>query len=644
MAAKRKHSPRNEPIPQSARVAHDVTDISDANGLLSYALAGQLEQLLRHRTDLSLAGIAEAARLSSNRRNSAATLSRALRNGPTGAQLQKLDEIIGVLASDLDGTGGGLSSLALRLSAERRGEIKETLMPHVPPSWTGRILKDHPSGELEVLIQASALLSAFMAADKVDAGRSVERIRDHYGKEMELLARRLILISAAPPTARNYDAQMMLGSLASYAFELMKDQLELQLRYSPLAFRVWRAITKLVRLRGDGEHAELRAWVRQLIRNSGELRQYSIYPGRSLDLELAITVPAAWSPPGGDDDWVGDALSARAWDPEATIRERGTAAMGLWQRALAESEGGTVQKTEEDLRNLITEFRKEESRPDAAAGLRWVAATLECVIDKQEAVCNDWPECNESWFRHVQQAADELDNYGIPDHLRTGTKNLFRHMILQNAGVLRRQALETLVTSGWGQPVAQALSSLLKNEKDEAWLRIRAEFALGFLERPNQWVEADLTTACLDAYNNLKLDQLKDDEKPPRARVTEMHASLFAVGDCFGVAGAEERAKSARDRLRTILTELAGAEGHRALVLARPARAAAYLLTVTAQARDGDKKDLSEVLLERLRGHPDQVTARLSNWALSFRFAPDGAVRPLLDAAESAERDDTPWY
>ena len=36
------------------------------------------------------------------------------------------------------------------------------------------------------------------------------------------------------------------------------------------------------------------------------------------------------------DDWVSQALLARARNNEATIRERGTAAMGLWQRALAE--------------------------------------------------------------------------------------------------------------------------------------------------------------------------------------------------------------------------------------------------------------------------------------------------------------------
>ena len=56
------------------------------------------------------------------------------------------------------------------------------------------------------------------------------------------------------------------------------------------------------------------------------------------------------------------------------------------------------------------------------------------------------------------------------------------------------------------------------------------------------------------------------------------------------------------------------------------------MLTFTAQPRRGQDKDLSEILLERLAGHPDEVTAQLSRWALDFRFAPDGTIRPLLDA------------
>lgn len=319
------------------------------------------------------------------------------------------------------------------------------------------------------------------------------------------------------------------------------------------------------------------------------------------------------------------------------MRERGTAALGLWQRAIGEERPG-LEKTETELRGLIAEFRDPRTRPDAPAGLRWLATTLEHVIDNRVAVCNDWPDVGEPWFQRVKDAASELDNYGIPVCLLTGTKNLFGHMILQNQGVYRRQAIETVVTSGWTEPVARALGSLLETEKDEAWLRSRAEFALGFLQRPDVWAEAELTSACEHAYERLRMSEIQGNAVLPLSHVTEMHASLFAVGDCLGVPGAEERARGARERLRPILEDLAGRECPR-----RAARAAAYLLTVTAQPRgSGTGKDLSQELLERFEHHPDPVTAKLSSWALRFRFAPDGTTRPFLGAAEYGTHDDSP--
>jgi hypothetical protein len=621
------------------RIQQDVTDISSADQLLRFALAGQLEPLLQR--GLTQGRIAIGAGFGTTSRNAGPHLSRALGSGPNADQLHGLDEVIGMLNPDLDGTGS-LSSLALRLSSDRHDKVSGTsLVARVPPSWTRKILADPPADEVGVLMQASALMSEFMAAGKMGMRDVTDGIRTRYHREMELLVRRLILISVAPPTSRNYDAQILLGMLASYAFGPMRDRLDSQLRHSPMSFRVWRAITKLVTLSESGEHAgALERWVRQLITDSAELRQFSLYAGRSLDLELAITVPAAWSPPGGEDDWVGDALLARAKNAEATIRERGTAALGLWQRALGE--GRPVRDQVQDaLRDLIVEFRDPDSRPDAAAGLRWLAATLEHVIDKQVAVCNEWPDIDESWFRHVQAAAAELDGRQIPAHLLTGTSNLFRHMILQNAGVHRREAIETLVTSGLAEPVARALGTLLRTEQNEAWLRIRAEFALGFLQRHDASVETDLAHACEHAYANLRRGEARP-EGPPRSHVTEMHASLFAVGDCFGVAGAEEHARNARERLRPILTDLATAEGNRARMLRRPARAAAYLLTVTAQPSVEGRKDLSQELLERLSHSPDPVAAKLCRWALSFRFDPAGPIRPFLAAAEHGADTDAP--
>ena len=619
------------------RINQDVTDISSVGELLRYALAGQLEQVTRQRFDLSAAKVAQAAGLGGNARNAAPVLSRALREGPTAEQLRKLDEAIASLALDMHGTGG-LSSLALRLAGDGRSKIGDSAAAFVPPVWRDRILVEEPASEIEVLVQASALLSGFSAAHRAGA-RSIETFRERYSADIQLLTRRLILISAAPPTSLSFEAQHLLGTLASYAFQTMRDELEAAVRSSPLAFRVWPAITHLVKRVSEPEDEhELRAWVRRLIRDSRELRKFSLSAGSSLDLELAMSVPAAWSPP--QDDWIDEALFGRARDNSATLRERSTAAMGLWQRAIQEDRN--LNKTEESLRQLIAEFRSPESRPDAAAGFRWVAATLEHVIDKRVPVCNDWPDVDEPWFRHVQQAAAELDSSEIPEHLRVGTKNLFRNMILQNAGEYRRWAIDTVVTSGWSRPITQALGRLLDKETDEAWLRIRAESALGSLQARNRWIEADLTTACLGAYKNLMLDELTDDEPPPRSRVTELHAALFAVGDLFGAEDAEEYARVGRERLRLISTELANMKGARALVLRRPTRAAAYLLAFTAQPNEGEE-DLSEELLKRLVNHPDKTTARLSRWALSFRFSPDGGVRPLLAAAVHGEPYDVPW-
>ena len=612
------------------RVVPEVTDISSDSQLLSFAAAGQLALLLRRFPGFSQGRIAYAAGLGGNPRSAGPALTTAIRQGPTDRQLEKLDEVFGACAPDAEGTGG-LCSLALRLSAERRGHDSPSLTARIPPGWSRGVLRESPGGETGVLVQASAMLSALMAADKMDkAGKSVTSPRDRYPEEMDPLVRRLTLVSVAPPTSRNYDAQIMLGSLASYAFEPMREHLDTALRFSPMGFRVWRAIAKLVKLNAESRHSEpLKSWVQELIGDSEELRRVSLYAGRGLDLDLAITVPAAWSPPG--DDWVRQALLERARNPEATIRERGTAAMGLWQRAIIDTRPDLAD-TEKELRKLIEEFRDPDSRPDARAGLRWVAATLEQAIDERAAVCNRWPDVDEPWLQHVHEAANELDKSSLPAHLRPGAKSLFRHMILQNAGVHRRQAIETVMTSGWTEPFARALGSLLRKEQDEAWLRIRVQFALSFLQRRDRWVEDQLVRACQQAYRKLRLNETPGDVAPPRSHITEMHASLFAIGDCFGVEGAEARAKSARYALRGILTDLANLDGDRARILRRATRAAAYLLTFTAQPRESGEKDLSEELLERLARHPDEVTAQLSQWALDFRFAPDGRIRPLLEA------------
>lgn len=101
------------------------------------------------------------------------------------------------------------------------------------------------------------------------------------------------------------------------------------------------------------------------------------------------------------------------------------------------------------------------------------------------------------------------------------------------------------------------------------------------------------------------------------------------------------------DRLdQPILEHFAGMrELPRALMLRRAARAATYLLTVTAQPRINGRKDLSEELLEKLASHPDPITRKLSRWALSFRWDDDnnGAIRPFIASAEHGEKVDDPY-
>ncbi len=622
--------PRNH---RNGHIEQEVRDISDADQLLRYAAASQLVPLLRR--GFTQERIAQGAGLALDARNAGPKLAKALATRLTADQLRGLDEIVAALAADSKNTGG-LSSLAWRLSpAPREKAWDSSLAVRIPPGWTRDILSVPAGDEASVLTQASALLSEFMAAGRMDAPGALTNVCARYSKETERLVRQLVLISVAPPTSKNHDAQILLGMLASYAFSSVKGHLDDELRYSPMSFRVWRAITKLVMLSGDSPRdGALTGWVRRLVRDAARLRAGSLYAGRCLDLELAITVPDAWLPPG-EEDWASDALSTRAWDAQATVRERGTAAMGLWQRAVRR--GGTAQeKTKQELRELITELTDPGARADAAAGLRWVAATLEHAIDSGEPVCNDWPEVSDPWFRHVTEAAEELNNAGIPPHLLTGTKNLFHHMILQNAGVYRRQALETLVTSGWGEPVARSLGTLLATEQEESWLRIRAEFALGFLQQPDMQAEEDLIAACEHARQSLQLDGGPEGKGLARAHITEMHTALFAVGDCFGVPGVEERTVSVRERLLPIVADIAGTvTGARARALQDCARAAAYMLTATAQPAPPGREDLSRALLGKLQNHEDPITAKLSKWALRFRFASDGKIRPFLDAAHN---------
>jgi hypothetical protein len=604
-------------------VARDITDISSADELIRYAVRAQLE----------LVGEEAASR---NRRPSnnkiaqaigmdGGNFARSLAEGTfTDAKLQKLDEVIVALAPAGAEHIGGLSSLAICL---RGLKDRESLADRVPASWAQEILQGPARDEVGVLTQASALLSAFLAAEQFDrvdhTSRTVQAVHDRYFGEIMHVVRQLIILGYAPPTPRSVEALIFLGTLGGYASEIVKNELEYALK-QPLGFRVWRVITSLVILsRRESRTPSLRRWVRKQLQAAEELREKSLYPGRSLDLELAIKIPMDWS--SGEDDWAASALLKRADNSQATIRERGTAAMGLWQRVVANPRLNAVRGATE-FAPLIAQFEGPATRQDAHTGMRWAAATLRHAIANDVGVCNTWPEVKEPWMQNVNDAVGQLED-AIPPEILPATKTLLRHSLLQNAGIYRRQAIEALVAGGWTGPVARALERFLELEHAESWLRIRALFGLGFLQHRDRGVKDSLTAACEYAYSHLK-------DNPTRAQIAEMHSALFAVGDCFGAAGVAERdMRQMRTNIQEILENLAKGPLTTSENMFPVARATAYLLTFMILPRGNRGEDLAEVLLRELRHHPDGVTRELSRWALKNRIDESGAVRPLVEAA-----------
>ncbi|MFF7993449.1 hypothetical protein ACFZDG_27115 [Kitasatospora xanthocidica] len=599
-----------------------ISDVGDPQQLVRYAEAALLTRLAQdHR--ISQNTIARALDISP------ASLSRPPRSGtPYGdTRLRELDEAIVALAPEMEGAGG-LSSLSVRLHgiAHRTG-----LVATIPCNWVREILQDCPSSEFDVLIQASALLSLSLAAAKARKGVQAG-IYGRYGDEMTALVDRLILIGVAPPTLRNTDALFLLGSLAKYSFERIKDRLAEALA-QPLGFRIWRAITELVQLANKENDpalaASVKPWVRKLLANAEDLREASIYPGRSTDLELAIVIPLKWSPPG-QQDWAGKFLLARAHNSDATTRERGTAAHGLWQRALA-GDSEYREDIKRELRGIIDEFRSDDVASGSTAGLGWAAETLEAVLARSVAVCNVWPNNDAAWIREVDYSVEQLEE--VPYHLRPATIVLYKNILLQNAGVVRRQCVDTIVAGGWTGPVVNALDSLLQGDRvnSEPWLRSRALFALGFLQRRDRTVASILGSAAQVAHDSLA--------RPTRTQVSCLHAALFAIGDCFG-SGFEGREVEdlARRKVRLVKENVVRhlvEDGQTLQEISYPvARAAVYMLTFTAEDAQPPRKDISRELLEGLRDHPDRITSRFSRWALEFRFGNDGRVCPLLNAAD----------
>ncbi|WP_146772013.1 hypothetical protein [Lentzea atacamensis] len=591
-----------------------ITGVDDPRQLLRYAAIAQLEAV-KEATGYRQQRVAANMPMY----NKKGGLNRALKD-PKDNLLALLDNVILSLLPDL-GRTGGLTALAVRL---RRKGPTEALIPVLPAAWGREITRRELRDEVDVLNAAAKIVQKMLAV-RDNARHVLDRNRD----VLHDIIARLILIGAAPPTPHNVEALLLLGSLAGVpsAFEMVDGQLEEALEANPLGFRVWRAVTAVVKLNETDPAAEnsIRPWVQDQLKAAEDRRIDSLFPARCLDLELAIAIPESWSPPG-EEDWAADALRRRIDNTKASVRERGTAATGLWERACAQENELHRKATEVYLRGVIEKFRAEATDTDHGSGLRWVADTLEHILDRNIAVCdNNWPKTGDPALRIVDEAAQVIieQRVTLPENIRTATQELFRHALLQNAGVHRRHAVDTLASGSWTAPLVPALEHVLRHEESRTWLRCRALFALSFLQERSRDVERVMREACERAKKKVDL-ALRESPHLPLSLAAEMHAALFAVGDCYGTVGSEADARRLRRHLDPMLRELLELSSTNES-LTRIGRAAAYTVAVTA--RDDDKSS-REMLQHAVNDHQDEATARLCGWALG-RFNDDGTVIPI---------------
>jgi hypothetical protein len=377
-------------------------------------------------------------------------------------------------------------------------------------------------------------------------------------------------------------------------------------------------VTSVVRvLDQDPEHRtrpeDVVEWVKDQVDEAEARRVRSLFPARSLDLELCIAIPPQWSPPG-DRDWVDAALRRRVVNEAATMRERGTAAHGLWRRALRMDDRDYRDQTEGFLRSLVGQLREEAGRDAGLTGLSWVAETVESNLNRGTAVSGQWPAAGQQYVDRVRAALADLSddpNY-LPPSIREGTKTLVEHALLQNAGVMRRHALDALAVGGWGEAVRPVFSRILNDPDADSWLKCRALFAVSFVQDRSRKMINQIERSCKQAEHALTR-AMSEQVAVPRAAVSEMHAALFAAGDCFGVAGGESGAKRLRNSLDTMLDRLLKLSDVPNADLHPVGRAAAYFLAMTLQSGDAEAR---EKLTRYRDDHCDRAVRELCSWAL----------------------------
>jgi hypothetical protein len=587
--------------------------------LLRYAAASQLERV-RDVTGHTHARFCAAL----PRWKDPGNFERALR-APSYELLQHLDDRILALVPKLD-YAGGLSALSVRLG--RIGGL-DVLTARLPPSWRREVLARPIGDDLDILAKASGLLAELRAAPD-----NAQQVADRHHNILDELVQRLILLGVSPPTPRNVDALLILGSIAGTgaAFEVVERHLEQALLSNPLNFRVWRALTSVVRVLDQDEERStnldvVSPWIQAQVAAAEELQRSSLFPARSLDIELCIAIPESWSSPK-EDDWVNRALELRAANPEATLRERGTAAHGMWRRALRIGDRTYLEETERFLRALADQFEEEAQAGDDLSGLSWVAVTLRGNLDERVAVSSQWPRGGRPYIDLVLQALNELpvDSRAFPKPLQKDTRTLVEHSLLQNAGVIRRHSIDALAAGGWGHKLIPVYAKVINDERTETWLRCRALFALSFLQDRSRAMSTQLERSCKHAEARLTRSYSNGVE-PTRGAIAEMHAALFAVGDVFGPAGSDPIVVQLRKNLDTMIDRSLAMSNKGDARLFPLGRAAAYVLAMILQSGDTSARDKFN---EYKDTHRDATVQNLCNWALK-RFDRSANVRPVYE-------------
>ena len=550
---------------------------------------------------------------------------------PDATTLHALDDAIVTIGHAQGVTHvGGLAQFAARMKDPVGDDPKYAWLP---PDWLADRINAESDSEAQVLVQAAWLIHEFRVA--AGAQVTVDAIRNYHQTTINKVVDRLILMSNGLQSSRYIEAQLLLAGLARHDLTTVMQGLSASIFGSPLGFRSWRSVTRILHVARALEFSEdpqdqhlvnnVKVWILGLVQAAAGLRGSSIFPGRALDVECFISVPWNWAEP----DLVTQALFERARDEHATVRERGTAAMGIWQRAVEHSKEDDVRDA---LQELCDDFRSRTEPDDLKNGFNWIALTLNKAMADGKAVCTTLPECDQPWHQVVEEAAEAL-GAGLPDWLLPPTRALFRHALLQNSGVERRRSIDALRAAGLAGTLSNQLLALLGDRriKTERWLRVRALFALSFVR--GGLSEADrfrLLQVCQTIANDVMGGMGNN------ASVAELHEALFTIAEVFGVTGVEptsvvEKARDVRAVLGRTLTDLVE-NGH-----TEPAnhrligRAVAYLLTFTAQS---GADDMSRQLLNHLSEHPtDRVTARFSTWVLKFRWGSDDELQPLLRGA-----------